>query len=46
MMPPSGGAGPAQGQGHNYQTYQDFSYEEGQAPAMAAGGGGHQDTRG
>ena len=40
MMPPSGGAAQT-GTGHSYQTYQDFSYEEGggQAGNMAAGGG-------
>jgi len=39
MMPPSGGAAQT-GTGHSYQTYQDFSYEEGggQAGNMAAGG--------
>ena len=35
MMPPSGGAAQT-GTGHSYQTYQDFSYEEG----GQAGGGG------
>ena len=42
MMPPSGGAAQT-GTGHSYQTYQDFSYEEGgqggQGGGMAAGGG-------
>ena len=42
MMPPSGGVAQT-GTGHSYQTYQDFSYEEGgQAGGggrMAAGGG-------
>ena len=41
MMPPSGGATQT-GTGHSYQTYQDFSYEEGgqggQGAGMAAGG--------
>ena len=42
MMPPSGGAAQT-GTGHSYQTYQDFSYEEGGQGGqgggrMAAGG--------
>ena len=36
MMPPSGGAAQT-GTGHSYQTYQDFSYEEG---GEGQGGGG------